>query len=613
MTADKSLGDVSQEPIESTENTTSTSSTHVSSFSIHDISNLDAQKRSSSSNIYSSDAEPDYDEDDEDDLDLATLIQKNKGLQGAEQAAQDSAAVAQDSAALAQDSAALAQDSAAFMQGQAQAQGMLEAAAMQQAILAGQQAFATEQKYLHAQHHGAASLDASTDDGWMAALAADAQTQQQFAQQKATAPDDVQAALMQKRGEDFSPGQAITGDHYSENPPVEQEVELPFDYSVYDIYRQQDHSYSQSPPIDFSYDEATFLAKQSLVTQGGMIDYEESEFPLTRFEVELYAQYPELRPDPIGDAFTKHSLEYVKALHAKKFDCYFMDTETTGMTREPGRKPSDGHRIITLGMVPFFNDRLDLDNTEQMVDWVFNPEEVEIEHEAYKVHGFKNKDLIHAPIFHEFVDEFVQRIMGKVLIIHNAPFDLAFLNMELKRAGKNFEVEDICLVIDSLVLARSLYQGRASLDALSERFGVSIRRDLHGALLDSMILADAYIRMLNSLQEEWLIDKTKGFKRPIIWDFDDEDTPPLDPELIALANTLKVTVSEEDLQRHEKFCEEFNIVTTFDLISKAKQLELQQQEKARQEAELAEAAEDEEEYAVEEQAIVVNNTETESA
>ncbi|RIY33857.1 hypothetical protein CJP74_00730 [Psittacicella melopsittaci] len=409
-----------------------------------------------------------------------------------------------------------------------------------------------------------------------------------------------EAVYTQGNKDEFTPGMPVGGNDYSHEegfvaPEQQQEeVVLPFDYEIYTRYYQPDPEKSKTPIVNFSRNEEEYLAKRRIV-ESKMPGLADSEFPLTRYEVELYYDHPQLIPDPSDPAFAKNSLGWVKKIHAQRADCFFMDTETTGMTREAGKRPSDNHRIITLGMVPMFNDSLNLNDLESMVDEVFNPEEVEIDFEAYKVHGFKNKDLVGAPLFSSFAERFVRLVMGKVLIIHNAPFDLDFVDMELKRAGYNFVVEDICLVIDSLVLARSLYQGRASLDALSERFEVNIARELHGALLDSMILAEVYTRMLNSLQEEWYDDKNKNFRSPIIWHFDDKDTPELDPELIKQAMQIEVQLTPEEIQRHEAFCQEFNIQYDFSLESQLKMLEQQE--------ELAEQEEDSEEYEEETQEL----------
>ncbi|RIY34722.1 exonuclease domain-containing protein [Psittacicella gerlachiana] len=544
-------------------------STRASSFSISEIEDLEARKRLSSANLYASDLDPDDDEEDDED-ELTRVATPTSQVLSNQSSSSQTPSIQNPSSQTPSN-----QDST-----KSQAQEVPATSTQSnQEVQVFEQDIQVPPVFDPAENE----------------LVPPATFEQEFQQS------------LQGRGEFFDPGAMIGGQNYGGEagftaPQEQGEPEsLPFDYSIYQRYYDPQQGNTKNPPVTFSQNEEEYLAKRAIVENWRQNKFEESEFPLTRFEVELYYQYPELTPEPTQVSFQKHSLAWVKVIHEHKFDCYFMDTETTGMTREAGKQPSEGHRIITLGMVPMLNDKLDINDTASMVDEVFNPEEVEIEHEAYKVHGFKNKDLVDAPIFTSFAERFIRLVIGKVLIIHNAPFDLSFVNMELKRAGYNFEVEDICLVIDSLVLARSLYQGRASLDALSERFEVQIARELHGALLDSMILAEAYTRMLNSLQEEWFIDRNKGFRSPIIWNFEDEDTPPLEPELLALAQGLEVTLTEEELQRHEQFCEEFNIQNTYSLMSQARLLKLQQEQEAL--AEQEEEQEAEAEYEEEEQEL----------
>ncbi|RIY32532.1 hypothetical protein CKF54_04640 [Psittacicella hinzii] len=580
-----------------------------SSFSLDEIANFAARAPISSASMYLSDLDPE--EDDEDDEDFAGENQESAlefssqdqhlsvqadseaelqgGLQGNSQAngQADSQGAQLEQASPRQVSSSLSQNAEPEM---AQA-GSSESSNFANAGLANAGANLANADLANAGVAGAdfAEVDFATQvPGSLSVSEEDVFNQVPL---EAQADFSAMQGSDSRRGEEFVPGAMVGGAYYGgenglEIPVAEQEVARPFDYQVYRHFYQPDVENSLSPPINFSQNEEEYQAKRTIVSARG--NFEESEYPLTRFEVELYYDYPDLTPDPEDESFCKNSLAWAKLVHHLKFDCYFMDTETTGMTKEAGKQPSEGHRIITLGMVPMLNDHLNIQDVASMVDEVFNPEGVEIEYEAYKVHGFKNKDLVDAPVFKSFAERFVRMVMGKVLIIHNAPFDLSFLNMELKRAGYPFEVEDICLVIDSLVLARSIYHGRASLDALSERFEVNIERELHGALLDSIILADVYTRMLNSLQEEWYIDPNKGFRSPIIWNFEDKDTPPLDPELVRQINALEVTLSEEELERHEKFCADFNITDSYNLKSKAKMIEMQKA------LEAAKAAEEEE-------------------
>jgi DNA polymerase-3 subunit epsilon len=154
---------------------------------------------------------------------------------------------------------------------------------------------------------------------------------------------------------------------------------------------------------------------------------------------------------------------------------------------------SQGHRIIEIGCVELVNRRLTGNHYHQYI----NPRR-EIDQGAIEVHGITTEFLDDKPLFEQVSGEFVEYIAGAELIIHNAPFDLGFLNAELKRfAAGHEEVDSLCKVIDTLVMARAKHPGqRNSLDALCQRYDVdNSQRDLHGALLDAEILADVYLAM----------------------------------------------------------------------------------------------------------------------
>lgn len=164
-----------------------------------------------------------------------------------------------------------------------------------------------------------------------------------------------------------------------------------------------------------------------------------------------------------------------------------LDTETTGL------EPSQGHRIIEIGCVELVNRRLTGKHYHQYIQ----PER-EIDQGALEVHGISSDFLADKPVFAKVVDEFVEFIDGAELIIHNAPFDIGFMDHEFKLAGyKVKKTVDICGVIDSLVLARKKHPGQKNnLDALCKRYAIdNSKRDLHGALLDAEILADVYLMM----------------------------------------------------------------------------------------------------------------------
>ncbi len=170
---------------------------------------------------------------------------------------------------------------------------------------------------------------------------------------------------------------------------------------------------------------------------------------------------------------------------AKKF--IILDTETTGL------EVHQGHRIIEIGAV-LLNDRK---KSEEHFHTYLNPSRL-IDEEASKVHGIMNEDLLDKPYFEEVAEEFLEFIEGSTLVIHNAAFDVGFLNNELKLASSKYPMlEDICEIEDSLALAKDKFPGqRNSLDALASRFDISgYDRTFHGALLDANILADVYMSL----------------------------------------------------------------------------------------------------------------------
>lgn len=164
-----------------------------------------------------------------------------------------------------------------------------------------------------------------------------------------------------------------------------------------------------------------------------------------------------------------------------------LDTETTGLS------PEEGHRIIEIGCLEMVNRRV----TENHFHHYINPER-DIERAASDVHGITNNFLTDKPLFSAIVDELMDYLKGAELIIHNAPFDVGFINHELKRVNKSFKpLKHYCSVIDSLAIARLKHPGQHnSLDALCRRYGVdNSNRDYHGALLDAELLAQVYLLM----------------------------------------------------------------------------------------------------------------------
>lgn len=164
-----------------------------------------------------------------------------------------------------------------------------------------------------------------------------------------------------------------------------------------------------------------------------------------------------------------------------------LDTETTGL------EPTQGHRIIEIGCVELVDRRL----TGKHYHQYLQPDR-EIDEGAIEVHGISNEFLIDKPRFADVVDDFMNFVRGAELVIHNAPFDMGFLNHELKLLdNNNSRLEEHCTVLDTLGLARKMHPGQKNnLDALCKRYEVNnAHRELHGALLDAEILADVYLMM----------------------------------------------------------------------------------------------------------------------
>ncbi|PVV11618.1 MAG: DNA polymerase III subunit epsilon [gamma proteobacterium symbiont of Ctena orbiculata] len=163
-----------------------------------------------------------------------------------------------------------------------------------------------------------------------------------------------------------------------------------------------------------------------------------------------------------------------------------LDTETTGL------EPEQGHRIIEIGCVEMVDRRLTGNNFHQYLQ----PER-EIDAAAIEVHGISNEFLQDKPRFRDVAQDFIDYVSGSELIIHNAPFDVGFLDHELRMMENPARVDSLCAVTDTLTMAKKMHPGqRNSLDALCKRYDIdNSHRELHGALLDAEILADVYLMM----------------------------------------------------------------------------------------------------------------------
>lgn len=164
-----------------------------------------------------------------------------------------------------------------------------------------------------------------------------------------------------------------------------------------------------------------------------------------------------------------------------------LDTETTGLD------PKQGHRIIEIGCVELMDRKLTGNHYHQYIQ----PDR-EVDEGAIEVHGITNEFLQDKPRFTDINDDFISFIRGAELVIHNAPFDVGFINSEWIRLSKKTDlIADVCSVLDTLTLARKMHPGqRNSLDALCKRYYIdNTQREKHGALLDAEILADVYLAM----------------------------------------------------------------------------------------------------------------------
>ena len=176
-----------------------------------------------------------------------------------------------------------------------------------------------------------------------------------------------------------------------------------------------------------------------------------------------------------------------------------LDTETTGL------EPSRGHRIIEIGCVELNNRRM----TTNYFHHYLNPGR-EIDDGAFEIHGISNEFLSSKPGFQDIAQEFIDFVRDSEVIIHNAPFDVGFINAELELLGPAWgRLEDYCHIVDTLMIAREKHPGlKNSLDALCQRYKVdNSSRDLHGALLDARILLDVYLAMTGGQTDLSLDDR----------------------------------------------------------------------------------------------------------
>lgn len=223
-----------------------------------------------------------------------------------------------------------------------------------------------------------------------------------------------------------------------------------------------------------------------------------------------------------------------------------LDTETTGL------EPSEGHRIIEIGCVEVVNRRFTGNTYHQYV----KPDR-DIDAAAVEVHGITNEFLADKPVFADVAKDFIEFVRGAELVIHNAAFDVGFINYELTRmaeegrplAPETPRIERLCTVTDSLVLARSLHPGQKNdLDSLCRRYSVdNSQRTFHGALLDAEILADVYLAMTGG--QAVLFDDARSPAAAAAVELELQrivDKPPL----------LVISATAEELAGHQLWLEE---------------------------------------------------------
>lgn len=214
----------------------------------------------------------------------------------------------------------------------------------------------------------------------------------------------------------------------------------------------------------------------------------------------------------------------------------FFDTETTGLN------PESGDRVVDIGCVEMVNRQL----TGRHLHFYLNPER-DMPEEAFRVHGLSSEFLSDKPKFAEVVDELLEFLRGADLVIHNAAFDVGFINAELKRAKRELLHEVVASVTDTLLMARDMFPGKAnSLDALCRRLEVdNSNRELHGAVKDAELLAEVYIRLTRG-QDSLVIDDSDASSQ--------RQGGELEVAAIDLSSFQLpvITATEEELALHEK-------------------------------------------------------------
>ncbi|AOF52618.1 DNA polymerase III subunit epsilon [Rodentibacter caecimuris] len=219
-----------------------------------------------------------------------------------------------------------------------------------------------------------------------------------------------------------------------------------------------------------------------------------------------------------------------------------LDTETTGMNQLGAHY--EGHGIIEIGAVELVNRRYTGNNFHIYI----NPNRP-VDPEAIKVHGITDAMLADKPEFKAVAQEFLDYIKGAELLIHNAPFDVGFMDYEFRKLGLDVKTTDICVVTDTLQMARQMYPGkRNSLDALCDRLGIdNSKRTLHGALLDAEILADVYLSMTGG--QTSLFEEGEE-ETPMVATMERSAVESMESAVTFSNNLKRLQPNEEELQAH---------------------------------------------------------------
>lgn len=213
-----------------------------------------------------------------------------------------------------------------------------------------------------------------------------------------------------------------------------------------------------------------------------------------------------------------------------------LDTETTGL------EPKEGHRIVEIGAIEMVNKVL----TGKHFHFYINPER-DMPREAYRVHGISGEFLKNKPLFKEIAKDFLDFIADSKLIIHNAPFDIKFLNYELSLLQDNYiKYLDLANTIDTVIMARNMFPGaKINLDALCKRFKIdNSSRQLHGALLDAALLAEVYVELSGGRQAAFKIIKESARATNSLL---------ANTELYQKRPLTVIAPTKEELQRHKEF------------------------------------------------------------